>query len=109
MSSSCSLLLLSGGSTFKKTFSRSRFSPVTLDSAKTGVTLHTHTHTHTHTHRHTHTHTHTRTRASGKKRSTLHTHTHTHTHTHRHTHTQTHRDTLYTICSVFYQWSLRSL
>ncbi len=39
MSSSCSLLLLRGGRILKKTFSKSRLSPVTLDRVKMGVML----------------------------------------------------------------------
>lgn len=39
MSSSCSLLLLRGGRILKKTFSKSRLSPDTLDRVKIGVML----------------------------------------------------------------------
>lgn len=39
MSCSCSLLLLRGGMTFRKTFRRSRLSPDTLDRVKIGVML----------------------------------------------------------------------
>lgn len=39
MSSSCALLLLRGGMMLKKTFSKSRLSPDTLDKVKMGVML----------------------------------------------------------------------
>lgn len=42
MSSSCSLLLLSGGRMLKKTFNKSRLSPDTLDRVKIGVMLQNH-------------------------------------------------------------------
>lgn len=44
ISSSCSLLLLSGGRMLRNTFRRSRLSPDTLDRVKIGVMLHTDTH-----------------------------------------------------------------